>query len=49
MDFSRENLLKLLDEKEKNIKVNLHSRDYKQGQIELIKELKFIVSVVWEE
>lgn len=50
MEFSKENLLSLLNFKEENMQNNNdESEDYKRGYIDSIKAIRYIVSVVWDE
>lgn len=47
MKVTEENVLKLLEYKEKE-QIHGKSEEYTDGYIDAIKELKFIISVVWK-
>jgi hypothetical protein len=53
MKCTKENILKLLEVKKENMLIKFLSDDktddYREGYLDAIKEINFIVSVVWED
>lgn len=47
MKFSKENVMKLLEHKEQEELIG-KSDDYIKGYADAIKEIKFIINVVWD-
>lgn len=49
--FTKENVLKLLSLKENGINndCGINPAEYKEGYTDAIKELRYIITVVWED